>query len=525
MTGWCIHDNMQPFSFQPSNNTDWLLDGASQPNNINTVKNSIEAGSAIAVSDGSFAETSKAGTAGWIIEDPDQLQQLRGTTISPGSTEAQCSHRSELVGILGIISHVNRICTNNQIDHGTITIGCDGIGAIQLVNNDYFCKSSQKHYDIIKSIKSSIYVSPIKWKFRHIKGHQDDYTHFDNLDRLSQLNVLTDTMAKRKLQDMLQSDTWDRDRPQQLPHEKVEVYWTHGQQANTKICSTLQKTITQHIQTKQLHQYYIRKQKFSGHTQSYIDWTASKKSRAGLSRQRQKWLSKWITGFCGVGVMLKIYKYQSHSKCPRCLTDNETTTHVLCCQEPEAAALWNQSLLDLEQWMTNNLGGIWADFEFVNVFGFKMQNIIAPKARRLKSDNVRVRRRFQTKYKQYIKEHQLDRKLYNLQQTITTPQEFNTIMVQRKKGIQIADKQCRKLKMGGVPYSNKYKRAVSRIAVWKAVITKHKGCKFSMSKLRRLEKEAGIQNSLHTDLDKAKIELNKEYKEYWKIKKKAGNTE
>jgi hypothetical protein len=169
--------------------------------------------------------------------------------------------------------------------------------------------------------------------------------------------------------------------------------------------------------------------------------------------------------------------------------------------------------------------GIWADFEFTNVFGFKMQDIIAPKARRLKSDDVRVRKKFQKRYKQYIKENQLDRKLYSLQQTITTPpskdneQKFNKIMEQRKQGLQIADKYCRKLKMGGVPYSGKYKRSVSRIAVWKAVITKHKGCKFSMSKLRRLEKDAEIENSLHTNIDRAKEELNKAYKEYWKIKK------
>jgi hypothetical protein len=54
--------------------------------------------------------------------------------------------------------------------------------------------------------------------------------------------------------------------------------------------------------------------------------------------------------------MLRIYKHQSHSKCPRCLQDNETTDHVLRCQEPGAAALWKQSMIDLERWMTTNYG-------------------------------------------------------------------------------------------------------------------------------------------------------------------------
>jgi hypothetical protein len=119
-----------------------------------------------------------------------------------------------------------------------------------------------------------------------------------------------------------------------------------------------------------------------------------------------------------------------------------------------------------------------------------MQNIIAPKARRLKSDDVRVHQRFQTKYKQYIKEHQLDRKLYNLQQTITTPptaedeKEFNTIMAQRKKGIQTADKQCRKLKMGGVPYRNKYKRA-NHIDKLRTIVLTEADYNFNNKKLGR----------------------------------------
>jgi hypothetical protein len=63
-----------------------------------------------------------------------------------------------------------------------------------------------------------------------------------------------------------------------------------------------------------------------------------------------------MTGFCRVGVMLKIYKYQNHSKCPRCEEDKETTAHVLQCQHPLAINLWTQSIQDLEAWMTINNG-------------------------------------------------------------------------------------------------------------------------------------------------------------------------
>jgi hypothetical protein len=63
-----------------------------------------------------------------------------------------------------------------------------------------------------------------------------------------------------------------------------------------------------------------------------------------------------MTGFCGVGIMLKIYKFQSHPKCPHCEEDDESTLHVLQCQQTSASSLWERSIQNLEQWMTNNLG-------------------------------------------------------------------------------------------------------------------------------------------------------------------------
>jgi hypothetical protein len=210
LTGWSNHDNSQPFAFHENCNTDWLLGSTSNPPNTASIRHSIENGSALAVSDGSFSDTRKAGTAGWIIEDSNQAQQLRGTAQSPGSAEAQCSHRSELLGILGIICHINQFCSRHNITNGSVTIGCDGIGAIQSVNTERICKSSHKHFDIIQSIKASMLKSTVQWNFRHVKGHQDDTIHYNDLTRESQLNICTDNMAKDSLQEMIQSEHWER---------------------------------------------------------------------------------------------------------------------------------------------------------------------------------------------------------------------------------------------------------------------------------------------------------------------------
>jgi hypothetical protein len=74
------------------------------------------------------------------------------------------------------------------------------------------------------------------------------------------------------------------------------------------------------------------------------------------------------------------------------------------------------------------------------------------------------------------------------QMTASQITEYEDIRNQQMEGIQLADQQCRKLHMGQVPFSTKYKEITNKIELWKAVTTKKWYCKFSQSKLRRLEK-------------------------------------
>jgi hypothetical protein len=356
MTGWSNHIDTQPFEFSEHSNTSWILNQADRPPQVNAIKNSIQMGTALAVSDGSFLDENNIGSAGWLIEDCNQIQILQGKLESPGDSNAQCSHRSELAGILGVITHIHKICSQHDIHNGSVTVCCDGIGAIQRICSGGLSRSSHKHFDIINSIKLSIRHSPLHWRFKHVKGHQDDVQHFDDLDRAAQLNTLADSLAKNKLNLLLQQEPRLRRRPQHLPYEQIEIYWTDNRFKRSKISSCMVKTLTHHIQTSIIRKYWIKKRKFSNYTATFIDWDSSKRSRLGLDKSRQKWLSKWMTGFCGVGKMLQRYRHQKHSKCPRCLSDNETVHHVLQCTHDEAKHIWNQSLENLETWMTNNHG-------------------------------------------------------------------------------------------------------------------------------------------------------------------------
>jgi hypothetical protein len=231
------------------------------------------------------------------------------------------------MGILGIVTHIEQIQKEFNITNGDMTIGCDSLGAIKTLQSTApIIKSSWKHFDIIKSIRTTIDNSPISITFRHILGHQDDVHEFHELDRWAQLNVLVDSTAKRKITTDMTRVTQQRALPFHLPYETCAIYWRDRRTRPSKLCSKLKSNLTKMIHTLTIWKYWMKGRKFSGYTESYIDWEITKRSRRNISKSRQRWMSKWLSGFCGVGIMLVKYAFQKHSKCPRCGNDNESTT-------------------------------------------------------------------------------------------------------------------------------------------------------------------------------------------------------
>jgi len=130
--------------------------------------------------------------------------------------------------------------------------------------------------------------------------------------------------------------------------------------------------------------------------------------------------------------------------------------------------------------------GLWLDVTYQTAFGHNMQRLIKPQARRLKSNNPIVRNNWIKLYKLFIKNNNLDEQLIQLESEIipgedmteNQQQRYNKILQLRHEGIRFADKRCRKLKMGGVPFSPEVKKAGQRIEFWKGVITKKRGAKY-----------------------------------------------
>jgi hypothetical protein len=113
----------------------------------------------------------------------------------------------------------------------------------------------------------------------------------------------------------------------------------------------LAERIREHCLAENAEIYWVRKEKVDRSPATHIAWTALGTAMAETKLTRQHWVVKHSTGRCGVGRRMKLRREWTHSRCPRCGQDNETTSHVLRCRFPEATTLWQESVANLGSWL------------------------------------------------------------------------------------------------------------------------------------------------------------------------------
>jgi len=123
---------------------------------------------------------------------------MSGCVVCPGLEEDHSSYRSKLAGIFAVIKVVNKLCGYHNITEGGITLGCDGLLALQSsFHNDMAVYMDSTNFDIISAIRSAICSSPIQWCTWHIIGHQDKVTN--ELNIWAKLNIEMNRRAKEHL--------------------------------------------------------------------------------------------------------------------------------------------------------------------------------------------------------------------------------------------------------------------------------------------------------------------------------------
>jgi hypothetical protein len=130
-------------------------------------------------------------------------------------------------------------------------------------------------------------------------------------------------------------------------------------------------------------------------------------------------------------------------------------------------------------------------------------------------------------YSQFLQEHNLVERAFSLQTVMTYPansamtDERESIDALRVKGMQEAERKCRKFRTGEVPWSPSLQEIMDRIAAWKLMRRKREGKRVSSQLLRRKLKSASLESRSSASLTESIEALNDAYTELKIFKKQA----
>ena len=170
---------------------------------------------------------------------------------------------------------------------------------------------------------------------------------------------------------------------------------------------------------------------------------------------------------------------------------------------------------------------IYFDIPMNLLLGENKFNIVAPQIRRLKCDDPRVVKKYNTLLEKQYNEHNTLQRIETLNSTFHTPMLQEEIIELEKldriatDAVLYAEKHCRRLCMGMVPFSDKRQKAGEKIELWKLVIRKKLGCNVSSRIISKLANKNDISKPMKLSMEQCIKHRSEAYKEYNKVKKDA----
>jgi hypothetical protein len=190
------------------------------------------------------------------------------------------------------------------------------------------------------AIRKQLEKSPIKWKCRHVAGHQDD----DGIEELNQwatLNTEMDSLAKVFWNDMCKSQAGNIS----IAGEYWPVY-IEGE----KIAAKLDERIRNHILGQAQCDRWEQKGRLMRESIARVNWQVCERAMRSLTIGRRLWIAKHVSGHAGVGTKMVQWQMHESAACPRCGVD-EDSSHVWTCHSPDARFMRLQHIVKLDEWL------------------------------------------------------------------------------------------------------------------------------------------------------------------------------
>jgi len=319
---------------------EWCTEFVNIIGQVDLLIKALQQGQVYIVSDGSYVQP--FATAAFVMENETRECRVTNRIIAPGSGEEMSAYRGEVSGILASLFFVNHLCSFFHIQMDSITMGCDGEGALyQSFHEDTPRSIDTPSFDLLMAIHRYRSRSSLRWQTTWIKGHQEDNTVFDKLDRLSQLNIWADKLAKSMI-------PIARTRRRHYHVEGAPWYVGH----DGKRVSNLSSHLYEIVHLPAAFTFWKIKDKANGTPLEFINWESIGKALSALPRTRQHFVCKHTVGMCGVGKWMLRWKEWTSAQCPRCGM-LEDASHVWKCQGKDANIVWEQALGSLQEWLAS----------------------------------------------------------------------------------------------------------------------------------------------------------------------------
>jgi exonuclease III len=166
---------------------------------------------------------------------------------------------------------------------------------------------------------------------------------------------------------------------------------------------------------------------------------------------------------------------------------------------------------------------IWIDITKASALGTNMKNLPTYNARRLKCQDPRVVARYNKVFEDFLTKHGVYNRIYELYHNFNIPlnefqkTEYEKLDRLREKGMMMAEKKCRKLKMGRLKWSPILQQARVTILYYKLCLSKKKKKKISTRYLTRLSNSIKI-DATHLSQAQIQITINESYDKYKQLK-------
>jgi hypothetical protein len=283
---------------------EWCIEFVNIIGQVDILIEALKQGQVYIVSGGSYVQP--FATVAFVMENKTKECRVTNRIIAPGSKEEMSAYRGEVSGILASLFFVNHLCSFFHIQMGSITMGCDGKGALyQSFHEDTPQSIDTPSFDLLMAIHRYQSQSMLRWHMTWIKGHQDVNTAFDNLDRLSKLNMWADKLAKSMI-------PIARTRRRHYYVEGAPWYVCHDGKRVSNLSSQLYEIV--HLQEALM--FWKTKDKVNGTLLEFINWEAIGKALQSLPRTHQHFVCKHTMSMCGVGKWMLRWKEWTSAQCP-----------------------------------------------------------------------------------------------------------------------------------------------------------------------------------------------------------------